>query len=93
VAALGAVGAWILVALAIYSKIGGSVPERPWNLLFIVACIALVLSCLLWFVVILEYVRERPERYPYLACSGVLWAGNWPAAFLSPGLASEIRQA
>ena len=66
VAAVGAAGAWALVVLAIYGNIGGPVPKDPWNPLVIVACIALALSFLLWFVAIFEYLRERPERYPYL---------------------------
>ena len=62
-ARVGMIGAWSVVALAIYANFDqAAVDSSSFN--FVVG-FAFLLACVLWIMMWLEFARERPHEYKY----------------------------
>lgn len=66
IALIGVMAAWLVVALLIYGNINPAVVEDTSSAFGLLAGTAFALSILLWVVMILEFIRERPAQHPWV---------------------------
>ena len=74
VALVGVWAAWLVIALLIVANLDTSVVEDGFNTFALIAGTVLALSVLLWVVMVLEFIRDRPAPNP-LAWGFLLMTG------------------
>jgi hypothetical protein len=66
VALVGVFAAWLVIAMLVVANFKPSVAEEGLSTFDIIVGTAFAASVLLWVVMILEFLRERPTQYPWL---------------------------
>jgi hypothetical protein len=66
IATVGLLAAWLVVFMLLYGNLDPSVVNGDVGAFLIIGNVALAASCLLWIVMLLEYIRERPAEYRYV---------------------------
>jgi hypothetical protein len=66
VALVGVFAAWLFIAMLVVASLNTSFAEEGLSTFDIIAGTAFAASVLLWVVMILEFMRERPTPYPWV---------------------------
>ena len=66
VALIGVFAAWLVIAMLVVANLNPSVADEGLSTFAIIVITAFATSVLLWVVMILEFVRERPAAYPWV---------------------------
>src|SRR5512138_2770815 len=81
IARVGMIAAWVVIAMLLYANLYQSLIEEDIGAFYLVASYSFAVSCVLWVMILLEYLREPPAKHRFMWAI-LLLAGPIPGAML-----------